>query len=273
MNRRPLTLIATLVAVSVLIVGGVAVSSALRQGVAQNPRPVTPSQPAPTHMVAEGSLASDADARTFALENSVALATWVKLPQGDLFKVAPSREITVTALGEGNKPSWVGTWTVNITSTEVPAFAQRYTQSMVFGPGAAEAAGGFGPHPRESGGLWDPALYLRIGALVQPQRLALLRLIAQRGNPALQGFDVLSTNLATATGLTDAERFYRDRLLATGVARGFAPTRIVWLSFDDPNSSDGTPVSLLVGYSAKKRAWIPLATTHGRYEGKLAAIK
>jgi len=137
---------------------------------------------------------------------------------------------------------------------------------MTFGPGAASQSA---PRPHESGGLADPALYERIGALPKAERLALLGFVAARGNPTLQGLDRLSADIVRASGLSDSERFFRDRLLAYGIARGFAPTRILWLQFDDPSAPDGTPLSLLVGYNAKRRAWIVLASAHGAYEGKL----
>jgi hypothetical protein len=85
------------------------------------------------------------------------------------------------------------------------------------------------------------------------------------------GFDRLSVDVGLTSGLTDKQRFFRDRLLALGISRGFAPTRILWLSFDDPSASDGTPASLLVGYSAKRRVWTVLASAHGVYDGKLVA--
>ncbi len=206
----------------------------------------------------------------FASESAVSFAHWIQLPAGGLFSAVPSLDVQVAPLGEGSKPSWAGTWTVTVASRELPAFHQTYTQSMTFGPGTSSQST---PYPRDLGGLDDPALYQHIGALPQPERVALLRFIAQEGDLSMRDLDRLSVEVGTARGLSDKERFFRDRLLALGVSRGYVPTRLVWASFNDPNAADGTPSSLLLGYNAKLKAWVALASAHGTYSGKLTTLK
>ena len=270
MNRRPATLIVALLAVVAVAAGFMSITAMRRTDVAQKTTSVTHFEPGPSHKVPETSLASDDQARTFAHENAIALARWIALPPDGLFTTAASPDVSVTALGEGNKPSWAGTWTVTVASSEVPAFKQTYTQSMTFGPGAASQPD---PGSRQSGELDDPLLFQRMGELSPAERVTLLRFVAARGNPVLRSMDVLSEDVGQTSGLTDKQRFFRDRLLALGVARGFVPTHLVWLSFDDPAAADATPLSLLVGYSAKLGTWKVLGSAHGTYEGKFTAAK
>ena len=248
----------------------VAFSVVRRDSVVSTPVSSAASEPGATHAVLETQLSSDEQAREFARENAVAFERWILLPPGALFAVTPSRDVTVTALGDGNKPSWAGTWTVAVTSNEVPKFRQLYTQSMTFGPGAADQPS---PRTRHNGGLSDATLYERLGKLPKAARIALLGLIAAQGNPTLLGFDQLSVDVGQTSGLTDKQRFFRDRLLALGIANGFSPTRVLWLSFDDPSAPDGTPHSLLMGYSAKTHGYTVLASSHGVYDGKLVTAK
>ena len=270
MNRRPLTLIVLLAAALALVGGVMTLSAARRSGVTLKRQSSAAAEPGAAHAVAETHLASNDQARTFAGENAVSFARWISLPPDGLFSVTPSADVQVVPLGEGNKPSWAGTWTVTVTSHEVPAFRQMYTQSMTFGPGTVNQSASY---PRDSGGLDDPMLYQHIGALPQPERVALLRFVAGRGGFSMRRLDRLSVEVGTARGLTDKERFFRDRLLALGVSRGYAPTRLVWVSFDDPSAADGTPYSLLLGYSAKRQGWVALASAHGTYKGKLVILK
>ena len=270
MNRRPLTLVVALVAVLALVGGAMAVAAAWRNDVTLKPQPPAASEAGAAHAIPETQLTSNDEARAYAGENAVSFARWILLPPGGLFTVTPSPGVTVAPLGEGNKPSWAGTWTVTVTSREVPAFRQRYTQSMTFGPGTSSQSA---PYPRDVGGLDDPAVFQRIGALPQPERVALLRFLAQRSDFSMRNFDRLSIEVGIARGLSDKERFFRDRLLALGVSRGYAPTHLVWVSFDDPSATDRTPYSLLLGYSAKRRTWVGLASARGAYSGKLATLK
>ena len=106
MNRRPLTLIVALVAVLAIVGGAMAVAAAWRSDVTLKPPPPAATEAGATHVIAETQLTSNDEARAFAGENATSFARWIELPPGGLFTVTPSPDVTVTPLGEGNKPSW-----------------------------------------------------------------------------------------------------------------------------------------------------------------------
>lgn len=178
----------------------------------------------------------------------------ISLAVGPRFRVRVTLSSVVTTAGAlPGLQAFAARYAVELRSNECTQFVQHTEAYETFGPGAAST---------RVGGVLDWSFPRDVSGWDSQRRVALLKLVAARGNPTV--ISALMLREFAPADQPDVQAIAAEAR-TIGAARGFEPDDLVWLQITD--------TAELLGFDAETDTWAVLARRIPADSGRLVPVR